>query len=88
MSADTQSVLFQPFLVTKAGELRNGRGTGVGLSIAKELIAIHGGTILVTSSPSKGSTFTVVVPFRMSDCKVTSEHLSLYIYSVVRPKKR
>lgn len=79
MAADTQSVLFQPFLVTKAGELRNGRGTGVGLSIAKELVTIQGGKILVKSEPTKGSTFTVVIPVRLSDCKVILDCLKLYL---------
>ena len=63
-------MLFQPFLVTKAGELRSGRGTGVGLSIAKEILSMHGGTVLVNSEPNKGCTFTIVVPFRLSDTQV------------------
>ncbi len=36
--------------------------TGIGLSLTKELIENHGGTINVESQPQKGSVFTVVIP--------------------------
>jgi two-component system sensor kinase FixL len=37
-------------------------GTGVGLAICKKIAERHGGTISATSSPGKGSKFTVIVP--------------------------
>ena len=37
-------------------------GTGLGLSLAKSLIEMHGGRIWVTSRPDRGSTFTVALP--------------------------
>lgn len=38
------------------------QGAGLGLAIAKELIELHGGTITVDSTPSEGSTFTILLP--------------------------
>ena len=37
-------------------------GTGLGLYLANEIVKLHGGEILVTSSPSAGSTFSVMLP--------------------------
>jgi signal transduction histidine kinase/ligand-binding sensor domain-containing protein/DNA-binding response OmpR family regulator len=37
-------------------------GTGIGLSIAKEFVNMHGGTIDAESEPGNGSTFTIHIP--------------------------
>ena len=50
--------IYEPFFSTKEG------GTGMGMSIAHSLIALHHGTIAVASSP-EGTTFDVAVPRRI-----------------------
>ncbi|MCH5224905.1 MAG: substrate-binding domain-containing protein [Muribaculaceae bacterium] len=40
------------------------RGSGIGLSLAKAFVELHGGSISVESELKKGSTFTVVIPIR------------------------
>jgi DNA topoisomerase VI subunit B len=42
---------------------RSYEGTGIGLSLIKELVQLHGGTISVKSKEGQGSTFIVKVPF-------------------------
>jgi PAS domain S-box-containing protein len=50
--------LFDPFFTTKP----EGKGTGLGLTIVKEIVARHEGSIRVTSKPGQGSTFIVTLP--------------------------
>ena len=44
----------------------DGLGTGIGLALARELTALHGGTLEVESAPGFGSTFTVRLPKSLS----------------------
>ena len=41
---------------------RSAKGNGLGLSIAKELVSIHKGTITAASVPGAGTTFTIILP--------------------------
>ncbi len=45
---------------------RKGKGTGIGLTICAELVALMGGTIHVESESGKGSCFTVRLPIRQT----------------------
>ena len=54
--------IFQKFYRTKKAEESGEAGTGIGLSIVEQIITQHGGSIEVTSSPGRGSCFTLVLP--------------------------
>ena len=41
---------------------RSARGNGLGLSIAKELVSVHKGSITADSAPEAGTTFTITIP--------------------------
>jgi signal transduction histidine kinase len=51
--------IFQPFFTTKP----TGQGTGLGLSLAYDIIKAHGGEIKVQSKESEGSAFIIQLPF-------------------------
>jgi signal transduction histidine kinase len=53
--------LFQKFSQVGASDARR-RGTGLGLALCKQLVALHQGTIGVSSELGKGSTFTFTLP--------------------------
>ncbi len=57
-----QSEIFKPFTRGAAAQSRQVRGTGLGLSLAREIVEAHGGTIAVRSEPGCGATFTVRLP--------------------------
>jgi two-component system NtrC family sensor kinase len=52
------SKIFDPFFTTKPP----GQGTGLGLSIAYDIVAGHGGKIMVESEVGAGTTFTIRLP--------------------------
>ena len=58
--------VFQKFYRTRKAEESGEIGTGIGLSIVEQIMAQHGGSVEVSSSPGKGSCFTLVLPARTS----------------------
>ncbi|UCF90110.1 MAG: hypothetical protein JSW39_17655 [Desulfobacterales bacterium] len=55
--------IFTPFEQVEASAGRRYQGTGLGLSLSKELVKLHGGTIWAESDgEGKGSTFKVLLP--------------------------
>jgi signal transduction histidine kinase len=56
--SDIKERIFEPFFTTK-GE---GKGTGLGLFITKDIITSHKGSILVDSTVGRGTTFSIFLP--------------------------
>ncbi|MEO9482247.1 MAG: ATP-binding protein [Ekhidna sp.] len=65
ISQNMQKHIFNEFEQVNREDKR--KGTGLGLSITKKLVTIHSGLISVVSTPQKGSTFTVKLPYQLAD---------------------
>lgn len=62
ISKSDQKHIFDKFYRVSSGNLAKSRGTGLGLSLVKQLVEQQKGLISVTSELGKGSTFTVYFP--------------------------
>jgi signal transduction histidine kinase len=54
--------IFEEFRQVEGGYLHKREGTGLGLSLAKRFVELHGGSIRVYSEPGQGSRFTFTIP--------------------------
>lgn len=62
MSAGFLDRIFEPYSREMRFSERQAAGTGLGMSITKNLVSQMGGEIQVESTPGEGSTFTVILP--------------------------
>jgi len=62
-------LIFEPFYTTKEPDEHGHGGTGLGLSVCRQIIEQHHGRIRVESVVGKGSTFTVKLPRKPEDGK-------------------
>jgi len=58
IAPDVIDKIFNPFFTTKA----NGKGTGLGLFIARQIVTQHHGHLWAENNPDRGATFTFTLP--------------------------
>jgi PAS domain S-box-containing protein len=62
MSLEEMSKVFDRFQQLESGSSHRAGGLGIGLSLARKLMEMHGGRIWVESEKGEGSTFTFALP--------------------------
>lgn len=65
-------LLFEPFLRANGDRLDHGRGVGLGLTIARSIVAAHGGSIAAKANPDGGLTVEVRLPASRRASPVTA----------------
>ncbi|MBI5816095.1 MAG: HAMP domain-containing histidine kinase [Nitrospinae bacterium] len=62
--ADQQGIVFEKFEQLRTHQLGIEPGSGLGLTICKNLVELHGGTVGVSSVSGQGSTFHITLPLK------------------------
>jgi len=62
LAPQDQPRIFEEFRQAGSDNTKKIEGTGLGLTLAKKFVELHGGRIWVTSELGKGSTFTFTLP--------------------------
>ena len=75
MSAEFQKHIFEEFSREESSTVSGIQGTGLGMSITKNIVDLMGGTIAIESEPGKGSEFIVDLCFARCEQKVEQRQL-------------
>jgi len=62
IAPEDQAAIFEEFRQVGRDDARKQEGTGLGLTLAKKFVELHGGRIGVQSQVGQGSTFTFTLP--------------------------
>ncbi len=73
--------LGQPFFQARASLSRPYEGTGLGLSVVRGLVGLHGGSMAIESEPGRGTAVTIRLPL---DCRLAAPDTSATIETIAR----
>jgi signal transduction histidine kinase len=64
-----QSEIFKPFVRGAAAKAKQVRGSGLGLTMVREIVELHRGSVTVVSKPGQGAAFVVRLPVAANQIK-------------------
>ena len=64
IAPEDHAAVFEEFKQVGRDYTKKAEGTGLGLTLTKRFVELHGGAISLESAPGKGSTFTITLPVR------------------------
>jgi PAS domain S-box-containing protein len=74
IAPERQQAIFEPFVQADAGTARRYGGTGLGMSIVKQLVALMGGAVALSSEVGVGTRVEVRLPLRVLPSSACEEH--------------
>lgn len=85
---DKQDIIFERFTQVDKGLCREHEGSGIGLSLVKALIEMHGGEIGLKSEEGKGSEFKLTLPIKnnvsIKEKAVNKENISNNLVEIIK----
>ena len=74
IAPEAQATLFEPYVQAELSTARRFGGSGLGLTITRQLVSAMGGRIHVESTPNKGATFTILLPLQECEAPLDDNH--------------
>jgi len=76
--------VFERFYMHEVPDTLVNQGSGIGLSITKEFVRLHGGEITLDSTPGSGSTFKIILPLKIVESR-KNDNLSELLDPIHQP---
>jgi GAF domain-containing protein len=73
IAPEDQAAIFEEFRQVGRDDARTPEGTGLGLTLAKKFVELHGGRIWVQSQVGQGSTFSFTLPARLDETRASDQ---------------